>query len=143
MAMGCHYDHIAVDWLPDSCIDQELVGEFDVSGPGADGSWPYFEMAEDNTGFVPINHTDIDAFAKTGRGYFATREWHIIHCIFTWRKQFRGRYDDRHIETWNSKEEHIVHCSDYIMETVRQGLGKDVVNTQILGVNRHPQEAQE
>lgn len=42
--MSCRYDHIAVDWLPDPCIDKDLVVEFDASGSGADGSWPYFEL---------------------------------------------------------------------------------------------------
>jgi hypothetical protein len=79
IAMGCHYDHLAVDWLPDSCIDKDLVIEFDASGPGADGSWPYFDVgnsteAADASGFVPINNTDIDEFAKAERWYFATRE---------------------------------------------------------------------
>jgi hypothetical protein len=38
MTMGCRYDHLAVDWLPQSCIDDELVKEFDRSGPGPDGT---------------------------------------------------------------------------------------------------------
>jgi hypothetical protein len=144
--MGCHYDHLAVDWLPDSCIDKDLVTEFDASGPGADGTWPYFDVgnsteAGGSAGFVPINSTDIDDFAKAGRWYFATREWHILHCMFTWRKQFRAGFDAANVEPWNNNEEHIRHCSEYIMRTVSWGLSKDIVDTQILGVDRHPREA--
>jgi hypothetical protein len=146
--MGCHYDHLAVDWLPDSCIDKDLTVEFDASGPGADGAWPYFDVgnsteAGNSPGFVPINNTEIDGFAKAGKWYFATREWHILHCMFTWRKQFRARFDASSVEPWNNHEEHIHHCSDYIMQTVRWGLSKDVVDTTILGVDRHPHEDKE
>lgn len=146
--MGCRYDHIAVDWLPDSCIDKDLVVEFDGSGPGADGSWPYFELGNSTEvgglpNFLPINSTDIDDFAKAGRLYFATREWHILHCMFTWRKQFRARFVAANVEPWNNHEEHIQHCSDYIMRTVRWRLSKDIVDTQILGVDRHTRETQE
>ncbi|KAM0718422.1 hypothetical protein Q7P37_005492 [Cladosporium fusiforme] len=148
ISMGCHYDHMAVDWLPESCIDRVLVSEFDASGPGADGSWPYFDVAvlTESGGspeFLPINGTEIDDLARVGKRYFATREWHILHCMFTWRKQFRARFDASHIEPWNNNEEHIQHCSDYIMRTIDWGLGKDDVDTQILGVNRHPHEAEE
>jgi hypothetical protein len=149
VAMGCHYDHLAVDWLPESCIDKDLVIEFDASGPGADGAWPYYDVGNStkamggSSGFVPINNTDIEDFARAGRWYFATREWHILHCMFTWRKQFRARFDASNVEPWNNHEEHIQHCSDYIMQTVRWGLSKDTVDTTILGVDRHPREDKE
>lgn len=148
IAMGCHYDHLAVDWLPDSCIDKDLVDEFDVSGPETDGSWPYFELrdATENDGipdFVTVNSTGIDELAEAGMVYFATREWHILHCMFTWRKQFRARYDESRVEPWNNHEDHIQHCSDYIMRTVNWGLSKDSVDTQVLGRDRHAREAEE
>lgn len=143
LAMGCRYDHIAVDWLPDSCIDNELVRAFDRSGPGPDGSWLYYEMVEPDEStqdpeLVPINSTEIDEFAKVGKEYWATREWHILHCLFIWRKQFRASYGSLMVEPWNNDEEHVLHCSDYIMTTVRGKLGKDAVDTVIPGVNRHP-----
>jgi hypothetical protein len=146
--MGCHYDHLAVDWLPDSCIDKDLTVEFDASGPGAGGAWPYFDVgnsteAGNSPGFVPINNAEIDGLAKAGKRYFATREWHLLHCMFTRRKQFRARFDASSVEPWNNHEEHIHHCSDYIMQTVRWGLSKDVVDTTILGVDRHPHEDKE
>jgi hypothetical protein len=58
--------------------------------------------------------------------------------MFTWRKQFRARFGAINVEPWNNNEEHIEQCSDYIMQTVRWGLSKDVVDTTILAVDRHP-----
>ena len=85
MTIGCH-DHLAVDWLPQNCIDDELVKEFDRSGPEPDGTWPYFETeiySPLGISFIPINATEIDTFAIEGRDYYATKEWHILHCMFT------------------------------------------------------------
>lgn len=146
MTMGCQYDHLAVDWLPASCIDQDLVDEFDVSGPGADGAWPYYTRAQGNDGstvFIPINSNETDEFAQQGRDYFATREWHISHCMFTWRKQFRARHNGKHVEPWNENEKHIKHCNDYIMRTLKWNLSLDVVETLILGAGRHRSESEE
>lgn len=130
--LGCRYDHLAVDWLPPQCIDQSLTDEFDRSGPGIGGSWPYFE---DREGQIVVE--DIDEFARRGQDYHTTREWHIAHCLFTWRKQFRATYYGRDMETWNYNEGHINHCLQYIMSN-RTSL--NAINTLIPGVNRHNRE---
>lgn len=148
MAMGCRYDQIAVDWLPEYCIDNDLVAEFDASGPDANGSWPYFEPitmfgSENETDFVRIDNAEIDSFAREGRGYYATREWHVLHCMFTWRKQFRARFQAEKVEPWNNHEGHIKHCSEYIISAVKWRLEADVVETHILGVNRHVPSGEE
>lgn len=79
IAMGCRYDHIAVDWLQPDCIDYDLVQEFDRSGSRPDGTWPYFEAKYDNLtsrySFLPLDPSDIDVFAREGKNYFTTREW--------------------------------------------------------------------
>ncbi|EGP88313.1 uncharacterized protein MYCGRDRAFT_92695 [Zymoseptoria tritici IPO323] len=141
VAMGCQYDHLAVDWLPPSCIDQALVDEFDMSGPGVDGAWIYYDprVSEDgmSTLFVSISTNETDEFALRGKQYFATRGWHILHCMFTWRKQFRAWHSHKPIEPWNDDEEHIKHCSEYIMRTLEWHLSLDVIDTQILGGDRH------
>lgn len=121
--MGCLYDHLAVDRLPDSCVDTEFVAEFDTSGAEPDGSWPYFlapnaTASNQDVGFSQIENADIDVLAREGKGYFATREWHIQNCLFTWRKQFRVARHGGRLEPWNDHEEHIKHCSDYIMKTI-------------------------
>jgi hypothetical protein len=138
--MDCVYDHIAVDWLPRSCIDHELVREFDKAGPGLDGAWPYYER--DGTlslrhSFMPLNETDIDELAREGKDYYATREWHIVHCMFVWRKQFRAVSNGISIETWNNNEDHIKHCTEYILTALRVGARLEDIDTIILGEDRH------
>ena len=132
MRLGCRYDHLAVDWLPPHCIDQSLTDEFDRTGPGTGGSWPYFADWE---GGIVVE--DIDEFARLGKTVYTTKEWHIAHCLFTWRKQFRAAYYGRDMETWNYDEGHINHCLRYIMSndsSLRE------IDTRIRGVDRHTQE---
>lgn len=121
--------------LSDSCIDKDLLIEFDAPAPAADGTWSYFDVGSStdasNSPVMPIDSTDIDAFAKSGRQYFATSGWHNLHCMFTWRRKFRVRLDAVNVEPWNNNEEHIHHYSEYIMQTVRWGLSKDIVETQV------------
>jgi len=111
IAMGCRYDHNTIDWLP-SCINNELTEKFDASGPGQGESWlDYDTIAYDPSNGsnekAVLTNEQIDDFTKSGKGYLATREWHIQHCMFIWKKQFRARFNARDIKPWNYKEEHI------------------------------------
>lgn len=139
--MGCRYDHIAVDWLPISCIDKELTQSFDVSGPGPNGSWPYYEVpsneSDETTHLRRLTNDQIDNIAIRGIDYLTTRGWHIQYCMFIWKKQFWAGFNAKQIEPWNNKEAHIQHCSDYIMEAVRSKLDLNTIDTIIPGVNRH------
>ncbi|OAL02745.1 hypothetical protein IQ06DRAFT_303396 [Phaeosphaeriaceae sp. SRC1lsM3a] len=149
-AMGCVYDHIAVDWLPPHCHDADLVAEFDTSGPSTSNkTWPYYRAESRSIlgpVFVPVNEdsvTTIDTLARRGEDYWATTEWHIAHCLFTWRKQVRFQSQDiegRLVEPWNTKEAHVKHCSDYIWDVVRTGRPLDEINTFIPGTARHIDE---
>lgn len=138
--MGCIYDHIAVDWLPEHCVDSELVDEFDRVGPQADGTWPYYVLDAVNSPeepFLPINASSIDSLARDGKQYWTTREWHIMHCMFTWRKQVRAGFSSRAVEPWNAREEHVQHCADYIIQAMRKHENLDDIETIVLGEDRH------
>ncbi|KAK7959684.1 uncharacterized protein PG986_004538 [Apiospora aurea] len=148
VAMGCTWDHIAVDWLPPHCVDHELMTEFDAAGSGPDGAWPYYISDARNVALItesqrtPVNLTDIDELAREGREYWTTVEWHISHCLFTWRKQVRSATSGGavSVEPWNDKEAHASHCSMYIWDVLRTGRPLDEVSTVILGKDRHTDE---
>lgn len=147
MAMDCRYDYVAVDWLPDDCVDDELVEEFDLefdrSGSGPGNSWSFFEFdpfMSTGTPYKPINASEIDEFARNGKDYYTTREWHVARCLYTWRKQYRMSLGGLAMEPWNNKEEHIEHCATYILDAVRFSLDAGEVETLILGENRHTSE---
>ncbi|KAK7995224.1 hypothetical protein PG990_013997 [Apiospora arundinis] len=145
VAMGCTWDHIAVDWLPPQCVDRDLVAEFDVAGSGPGGNWPYYVSDTPHrktsllteTQRTPVNLSDIDQLAREGKDYWTTVEWHISHCLFTWRKQVRSAAGGVSVEPWNDKEAHASHCSMYIWNVLRTGRPLDEVSTVILGKDRH------
>lgn len=60
-----------MDWLPDHCIDDELIDEFDRAGPGPNGSWLHFA---DKDGSVAINDREIDDYVALAIDYFITGE---------------------------------------------------------------------
>lgn len=143
VAMGCIWDHIAVDWLPPHCVDHELLAEFDVAGSGPGGKWPYYVSSIQKAARLteaqrtPVDLTEIDQLARQGKDYWTTVEWHISHCLFTWRKQVRSAGGGVSVEPWNDKEAHASHCSAYIWNVLRTGRPLDEVSTVILGKDRH------
>lgn len=109
VSMGCVYDDIAGDWLQERCVDKELLAEFRRAGPGPDGAWDYYE---DRHGKTKINVTDMAGYTQAFGSYFGTRRWHASHCLYTWRKQFRGaRMGGSYVEPYDDTEEHIKHCT--------------------------------
>lgn len=148
IAMGCIYDHIAVDWLPAHCHDADLVAEFDASGPAPpNGTWPYYRAKSHGmlgTQFAPVDTTTaIDALARDGEDYWATVEWHVAHCLFTWRKQVRFEHDGERasvVEPWNSHEAHVRHCDKYIWNVIKNRRPLDEIDTIIPGKSRHVDE---
>ncbi|KAK8098874.1 uncharacterized protein PG998_012115 [Apiospora kogelbergensis] len=143
-ALGCIYDHIAVDWLPTHCHDADLVDEFDASGPAPpNGTWPYYRATSHGIMGPQLALLDeaitIDSLARGGEDYFATVEWHVAHCLFTWRKQVKSRHEESNlvVEPWNDDEDHVRHCSGYIWNVIRNGRSLDEVDTIIPGKARH------
>ncbi|EMD97930.1 hypothetical protein COCC4DRAFT_25394 [Bipolaris maydis ATCC 48331] len=146
---GYIYDHIAVDGLPSHCHDAGLVAEFDASGPNTNGTWSHYRIESQGIlgrNFIPIEDEPtktIDTLAQREENYWATTEWPVAHCLFTWRKQIKllGQHMKEHsIEPWNTKEAHVKHCSEYIWSVIRQGRSLDEITTFIPGNGRHMNE---
>ena len=108
LARGCIFTPLAIAWLPPHCIDQALSDEFDVSGPGPGGSWDYFA---DPQGTATLNRTEVGLLADRHDGvFYASQNWHITHCTFTWRKHYRSKTTGVTIERRSNGLDHIGHC---------------------------------
>ncbi|KAK1778152.1 hypothetical protein QBC45DRAFT_169808 [Copromyces sp. CBS 386.78] len=115
-SLNCVYDSMAAAWLPPHCRDPELTTIFDHSGPGDGGSWHYYA---DKNGSVRLNAHQIsllaDNQAKGGNVFWATREWHLAHCLFYWQKLVRmrdtGAVMERRFDGWA----HAKHCYGLLM----------------------------
>lgn len=106
-ALGCHFDPIAAAWVRTECFDEALIDEFNHSGPGPSGQWNYYT---DPTGNYTMSPSDVAALGGTHNHFFSTQEWHLAHCTFTWRKQFRAQRTGLIAGKRYDTEEHIRHC---------------------------------
>ncbi|QKX55363.1 uncharacterized protein TRUGW13939_02455 [Talaromyces rugulosus] len=112
LSRNCVYDTLATAWLPPHCRDDELTAEFKRSGPGADGSWPYFADPE---GKIPVNKSHIAALGETNGMFWAMREWHVAHCLFYWQKYIRMRDTGVVMERRFDQIAHVKHCGRLAM----------------------------
>jgi hypothetical protein len=118
-ARGCIYDSLATAWLPPHCRDDELTAKFDCAGPGVDGAWPYFA---DPNGTVPINKHQISLLGFTNGTFWSSRDWHIAHCVFYWKKTVRMRDTGAVMEERVDQLMHVHHCGRLIMKPRPEGL---------------------
>ncbi|PVH94517.1 hypothetical protein DM02DRAFT_692972 [Periconia macrospinosa] len=107
MAKGCQYDILSSAWLPPRCRDEKLSAQFDKAGPGPGGAWSYFA---DLNGTTLIDPSTLSQLTNTGRTYYATNTWHIVHCFYFWKKQYRAKFTGVTVEAWGDTEPHIDHC---------------------------------
>ncbi|KAL4939786.1 hypothetical protein BDV06DRAFT_213998 [Aspergillus oleicola] len=112
IARQCVYDSLATAWLPPHCRDDALTAEFDQSGPGSDGSWPYYA---DANGTVPLGKADIALLGDGERSFWGLREWHIAHCMFYWEKYIRMRETSVVMERRFDTVNHARHCRRLVM----------------------------
>lgn len=105
IANGCKYDELAAAWLPPHCRDEELTAEFSKAGP--DGQWGYWL---DQNATNPVSPNELGLIADTDEVYWATTEWHIVHCIFYSIKQYRSKTTGIVVEERYDNEGHIRHC---------------------------------
>ncbi|KAJ8126791.1 hypothetical protein O1611_g6848 [Lasiodiplodia mahajangana] len=107
-ALGCEYDTLASAWLPQHCIDKELTAEFDRSGDGPNGTWQYWA---DYSHERELTLDQLAALAEVpGAIYYTSSQWHVVHCIFYWRKQMRLPRTGVTLEPRYNHEGHAKHC---------------------------------
>ncbi|OTA92519.1 hypothetical protein M434DRAFT_60995, partial [Hypoxylon sp. CO27-5] len=107
----CIYDTLSTAWLPPYCRDDELTAEFDQAGPGPQGTWEYFA---DKDGKTPLNRTQVAALGETDGSFWASRDWHIVHCLFYWQKYYRMRDTEIIMEKRFDSLRHVKHCGRLI-----------------------------
>jgi hypothetical protein len=114
VALGCKYDSLAAAWLPEHCRDDELTAEFERSGPGIDGKWTYWA---DTAHTQEISVEDIAKMADNQELRFhMSGHWHVLHCIFYWRKEHRARFNGKAVEPRSDNEKHIKHCGQIFLD---------------------------
>ena len=118
IALGCKYDSLAQSWLPDHCRDDELVEEFEKSGPNEGGGWSFFR---DQNHTSPMTYEEVSMLPDTGGQWFTEWDWHAAHCMYYWKKQWRSWHGKGHelYETTTGAYGHIAHCENAIRWTTK------------------------
>jgi hypothetical protein len=108
ISLGCTFDALAMAWLPEHCRDDELTAEFNTVGSGPNGNWVYYA---DTLHTIEVDVSVVAAMGdNTSARVHMDENWHILHCIFYWRKQFRTKANGKMIEPRSDSERHIKHC---------------------------------
>lgn len=113
LSRGCIFTPLALGWLPPQCLDMELSDDFDKQGPLPGGEWPYW--AELN-GTTRLTREEMGLLAEVGGVFYTTQEWHIMHCMYTWRKHYRSKFTGVTVERRSNGIDHIHHCEGIVLD---------------------------
>ncbi|KAL0943569.1 uncharacterized protein CTRU02_201456 [Colletotrichum truncatum] len=95
-ARGCVYDSLAAAWLPKHCRSPTLTAEFEALGPNepdtTGNTWGYWH---DQNQTHPMTLEEVSQLPEAARHgqharFFTTHEWHLVHCVFYWRKMWEA-----------------------------------------------------
>ena len=106
-AAGCHFDAMNFGWFPSQCWDAELYHEV---AHGRNWTWTTMDnspvsMLEAETG----NHAEL----------LTTWDFHLIHCVYAWRKFTRAVLKGNPLDEWSARYMHAKHCGHELLEAER------------------------
>lgn len=141
MALGCKFELLAGAWLPDACRDDELAEEFNHAGPGPNGEWGYYDH---RNGSKELTVAEVAAYAdRPSERYWTSFDWHLAHCIFYWRKQYRSRFNGLKVDSRHNTEGHIIHCGKMFFKQRPEGGGSEIVTHNGVALNLDMTEVEE
>lgn len=103
-ARGCEFDMLVTAWLPQRCIDRELVDEF-----MAMGNWQFYTRLH-GTEEDKYDSYDPDFLGSVNRTIWTTRRWHVTHCLYMFKKMNRGLVNGWTVDAEAVSEPHTEHC---------------------------------
>ncbi|RYP46159.1 hypothetical protein DL768_007589 [Monosporascus sp. mg162] len=124
---GCVYDSLAAAWLPPHCRSAAITAEFEAAGPNEPdrwgNTWGYWA---DKNKTQPLTLEEVSMLPESARRggpahFFTTHEWHVMHCVYYWRKMWESGRRARGFAGSDGKGElviekrydtlmHIEHC---------------------------------
>jgi hypothetical protein len=106
-SLGCQFDAMSFSWLPAGCYDTELVDDF-----LALRNWEWFyDTARQHA--IPKE----EVLKGELTNLIVTREYHLFHCTYQWRKMHRGMVKGV-IDSYIANYEHTAHCEHMLTERV-------------------------
>jgi hypothetical protein len=122
VARSCVFDLMSFSWLLPDCYDAELTEEFlnyhdasiDVRNEtvGEDTQWQWFTSG---TGDVAV------PLPEVARGeydeLYVSWEYHIVHCVFMWKKLHRAITGSRVVDSYIGNIAHTDHCGRMLLKS--------------------------
>jgi len=103
-AAGCHFEVMTWCWQADACYDVELETQFRTYT-----DWHFFRDQEGKSEVLPSEYGELER--RDELVLYTSWEYHIVHCLFVWRKMHRapqlGLKWDGYIKDFT----HTMHCS--------------------------------
>lgn len=98
-------------------VSVELSNDFDKQGPGPEGEWDYWS---DINITRRLTREEVGQLADYNGVFYATQDWHVTHCAYTWMKHYRSKWTGTTIERRSNGLDHIDHCKQVLK--IRGGL---------------------
>ncbi|EKG13612.1 hypothetical protein MPH_09221 [Macrophomina phaseolina MS6] len=106
---GCVFDELENRFTKPECINEQITEEFRRSGPGTGGAWLYRTEIDGNMTTVDVSQ--VIELIEPGRVVWQTTRWHLLHCMFVWRKISLSRFDGTLLPMGREEEAtHGEHC---------------------------------
>ena len=121
---------MSFSWLPPACYDTELSYNFTYTYPNATTPtrWQWYE---DKDGGKPVPLADVE----TGnyKRLYVTGEYHVVHCVFMWKKLHRAIVRGGKVDSYVGNLAHTEHCARILLDQEEEmgGGGSAIVNTAI------------
>lgn len=127
LARNCTFDLLSFSWLPWECYDSTLTSEF------LKYDWTWYHLAASAHGTIsPDKLTPVSQkVASLGNEtqLYVSVEYHVVHCIYMWRKLHRGLEMNRlhlnpgsasgaWLDSYTSEFNHTNHCSMFLLDFV-------------------------
>jgi hypothetical protein len=127
---------MSFSWLPATCADPKLTAEFLGMR-----NWTWW-LDADTSVAVPFEEVSVGEH----RELFVTREYHMYHCTYMWRKLHRGLLrgqDKAHgrgvVDTYIGEYGHTAHCEMMLLGMEGDGGAIDKAATDTAILMKFPQ----
>lgn len=117
---GCRFDPISFSWLSPECYDSELVDSF-----LAMNRWAWYTSKADSPRHTVAMPYRIVALGEQDH-LWVTREFHIHHCTFQWKKMHRAILGGKPIDGYIGNYSHTEHCEHVLVEPETRRSSVDV-----------------
>lgn len=111
---GCIFDDLETRMTRPECVNAELNKEFVKTGRGPNGTYLYGMGKEGELRELTV--PELVEVIEPGAVVWKSTWWHLVHCIFMYRKASLSRFDGVFLSmTREEQEHHDKHCGRILM----------------------------